>query len=72
MTAWINAFLGRLEARDVHVHEQTAPGLTPARLLTVRADDWGALAHEAKKLGVPLGRGLGRGRGRGYLGECHL
>ena len=48
MTAWINAFLGRLEARDVHVHEQTAPGLTPARLLTVQADDWGALAHEAK------------------------
>ncbi len=48
MTAWINAFLGRLEARDVHLREQSAPGLAPARLYVVDADDWGALAHEAK------------------------
>lgn len=48
MTAWINAFLGRLEARDVHVREQPAPGLTPARLYIVDVDNWGTLAHEAK------------------------
>ena len=46
--AWINAFLGRLEARDVQVREESAPGLAPARLYVVRADDWGMFAHEAK------------------------
>lgn len=46
--AWINAFLGRLEARDVHLREVPAPGLAPARLYLVRADDWGTLAHEAR------------------------
>ncbi len=47
-TAWINAFLGRIEARDVHMREESAPGLAPARLFVVTADDWGTLAHEAK------------------------
>jgi Ni,Fe-hydrogenase III large subunit len=46
--AWINALLARLEARDVHVREESVPGLAPARLLRVKADDWGQLAHEAK------------------------
>ncbi len=41
--AWIDALLVRLEAR-----EQPAPGLAPARLFVVKADNWGALALEAK------------------------
>ncbi len=48
--AWIDALLGRLEARGAHLREEPAPGLAPARLFMVKADDWGALAHEAKNL----------------------
>ncbi|BAV34662.1 hydrogenase [Sulfuricaulis limicola] len=46
--AWLTAFLGRLSLREVPVQEEPASGLAPAHLLTVRAEDWGHLAHEAK------------------------
>ena len=37
--AWINAFLGRLEARDVHMSEESAPGRAPARLFVAWTDN---------------------------------
>ncbi len=46
--SWIDAFLGRLAARDVRVRDEPAPGLAPAPLVIIPADDWGTLAHEAK------------------------
>lgn len=45
---WMTAFLGRLALKDVPVEETSPPGLAPARLLLVRAEDWGRLAQEAK------------------------
>ena len=46
--AWLTAFLGRLTTREIQAQEEPAGGLAPAHLLTVKADDWGHLAHEAK------------------------
>ncbi len=48
--AWIDALLGRLEARGIHLREEPAPGLAPARLFIAKADDWGTLAHETRNL----------------------
>ena len=67
MTAWINAFLGRLEARDVHLREQPAPGLAPARLYVVDADAWGTLAHEAKNWECRWVAGWGEDAGENLL-----
>ena len=65
--AWLNAFLARLEAHDVHVREESAPGLTPARLLTVKADDWGKLGHEAKNWECRWVAGFGEDAGEDIL-----
>jgi len=46
--AWMTAFLGRLELRDIHVGEEPSAGLAPARLVKISVDDWGRFAHEAK------------------------
>ena len=44
----LSAFLGHLTAAGLHIEAQPAPGLTPARLVSVQAADWGRLAREAK------------------------
>jgi Ni,Fe-hydrogenase III large subunit len=46
--AWLTAFLGRLSLREIQAQEEPAPGLAPAHLLKIKADDWGRFAHEAK------------------------
>jgi len=63
--AWIDALLARLAARDVHLREEPAPGLAPARLFVARPDDWGALAHEARNWECRWVAGFGEDAGDG-------
>lgn len=46
--ASVAAYLERLGATGVGLEERAAPGLAPARLITVACMDWGRLAHEAR------------------------
>lgn len=64
---WMTAFLGRLALQDVPVEEQSPPGLAPARLLLVRAEDWGRLAQEARNWECRWVAGFGEDTGEEIL-----
>ena len=52
-------FLRRLEAAGLTCEEQAAPGLVPARVVAVQADDWGRLGNEASLWGCRWVAGWG-------------
>ena len=52
-------FLQRLAAADLICEEQAAPGLAPAQLVAVHADDWGRLGNEARAWGCRWVAGWG-------------
>jgi len=60
--SWIAAFLTQLAAREARVTERTG-ALAPARLIHVRADDWGVVAHEARASGCRWVAGWGEDGG---------
>jgi len=61
--AWIIELITELGRRDVAAEERPAAGLAPARLLHVRADDWGRLAQAAKEQGARWVAGFGEDAG---------
>ena len=64
---WIVSFLGKLELDGVTAVEDSAPGLHPARLLKLYADDWGRLAHAAKDFGCRWAAAWGEDAGEDIL-----
>lgn len=64
---WLDAFFGRLALKDVPVSETFVPGLAPARLVEVRAEDWGRLAEEAKHWECRWVAGFGEDTGEEIL-----
>lgn len=46
--ASVASFLQRLADANLAIEERGAPGLAPARLISVQPDDWGKLAQEAR------------------------
>lgn len=63
----MTVFLGRLSLKDVPVEVQSPPGLAPARLLSVRAEDWGRLAQEARNWECRWVAGFGEDTGEEIL-----
>ena len=61
--AWITALLAQLAAHDVHADEAPEPGLAPARLIRLAAEDWGTLARVAKAAGGRWVAGFGEDNG---------
>jgi Ni,Fe-hydrogenase III large subunit len=64
---WIEALFAWLGRRDVAVEELDAAGLSPARLVRVRAGDWGQLAQAALEQGARWVAGFGEDAGAEIL-----
>ncbi len=61
--AWIDALLELLAKRGIPVTSLSWSGPTPARLISVSADDWGTLAQEVKAAGGRWLAGFGEDHG---------
>ncbi|MHB8623999.1 MAG: hydrogenase large subunit [Sulfuricaulis sp.] len=56
---WITPLLTELVRLDVRVESRAVPGLGPARLITLSADDWGKLGRESARAGCRWVAGWG-------------
>src|SRR3989344_9173696 len=60
---WIASLLAELSRLDAHVEQRAAPGLGPAQLIPLPADDWGKLGQEAARAGCRWVAGWGEDTG---------
>ncbi len=60
---WIASLLAELSRLDAHVEQRAAPGLGPAQLISLPADDWGILGKEAARAGCRWVAGWGEDAG---------
>jgi Ni,Fe-hydrogenase III large subunit len=60
---WITSLLAELARLDVRVEQRAAPGLGPARLITLPAENWDKLGQEAARTGCRWVAGWGEDMG---------
>ncbi len=66
------AFLHRLADVGVRVEAQASPGLAPAQLVLVQAEDWGRLGNEAKASAWRWAAGWGEDMGEAQSGSIRI